>query len=173
MRARHRHPAGPKTPLLQDEPGVSTTRKDDDLRCDPQRTSNAHWPPANSLGCSPCTAELIDITAKLKDDLRDAERREMLLAETLAERDLDLAERSFEVLAFRPCAHPTADHANLAHLQVKQAADAGIKLMERLEDEQVNRIRLHHCREQLLHFPAEISAPQLTSRCAARALRQS
>jgi len=116
-------------------------------------------PPANSLGCSPCPAELIDITAKLKDDLRDAERREMLLAETLAERDLDLAERSFEVLAFRPSAHPTADHANLAHLQVKQAADAGIKLMERLEDEQVNRIRLHHCREQLLHFPAEISAP--------------
>lgn len=110
-------------------------------------------PPANSLGCSPCTAELIDITEKLKDDLRDAERREMLLAETLAERDLDLAERSFEVLAFRPCAHPTADHANLAHLQVKQAADAGIKLMERLEDEQVNRIRLHHCRGQLLHFP--------------------
>ena len=110
-------------------------------------------PPANSLGCSPCTAELIDITEKLKDDLRDAERREMLLAETLAERDLDLAERSFEVLAFRPCAHPTADHANLAHLQVKQAADAGIKLMERLEDEQVNRIRLHHCRELLLHFP--------------------
>ena len=110
-------------------------------------------PPANSLGCSPCTAELIDITEKLKDDLRDAERREMLLAETLAERDLDLAERSFEVLAFRPSAHPTADHANLAHLQVKQAADAGIKLMERLEDEQVNRIRLHHCRELLLHFP--------------------
>jgi len=130
-------------------------------------------PPADSLGCSPCPAELIDITAKLKDDLRDAERREMLLAETLAERDLDLAERSFEVLAFRPSAHPTADHANLAHLQVKQAADAGIKLMERLEDEQVNRIRLHHCREQLLHFPAEISAPQLTSRCGARALRRS
>ena len=63
----------------------------------------------------------------------------MLLAETLAERDLDLAERSFEVPAFRPAAHPTADHANLTHLQVKQAADAGIKLMQRLEDEQVNR----------------------------------
>ena len=58
----------------------------------------------------------------------------MLLAETLAERDLDLAERSFEVPDFRPAAHPTADHANLTHLQVKQAADAGIKLMERLED---------------------------------------
>ena len=57
-------------------------------------------PPAKSPGCSP----RIDVTAKLKDDLRDAERRETLLAETLAERDLDLAERSFEVPAFRPAA---------------------------------------------------------------------